>query len=249
LLRRLSLRTSAAVQPPLFDQQLRALRRRRMSKESSELFLHVRAFDDAIERAAVAGRGFERALLVGCVDRSWRSRLAELAPAVTEADDIASIEPAAFDLVVAIGEIESAPDPRLHLFALARALRPGGMIAGAIVGGASLPALRSALIEGSRETGRAALRVHPMIDGPALSLLLTSVDLTDAVVEIDRVDVSYRSLDRLAADLRAMGCTSVLAERQPLRRAEWDAARRAFLAGGERRVERFELIHFTAWAR
>lgn len=220
-----------------------------MSHESSELFLHARAFDDAVERVAASGRTFERALLLGCVDRSWKARLAELARSVAAVDDIMLIEPAAFDLVVAIGELDTAPDPRLHLFALARALRPGGMIAGAIVGGASLPALRSALLEGSRATGRAALRVHPMIDGPALSQLLASVSLANAVVEIDRVDVAYRSLDRLAADLRAMGCANALAERQPLTRAEWETARGAFLAGDVRRVERFDLLHFSAWAR
>lgn len=220
-----------------------------MSKESSELFLHARAFDDAIERAVATGRSFERALLLGCVDTSWHARLAELASSVVVADDITQLKPAAFDLVIAIGELDTAPDPRLHLFALARSLRARGLIAGAIVGGASLPALRSALLEGSRATGRAALRVHPMIDGPALSQLLASASLTDAVVEIDRVEVAYRSLDRLAADLRAMGCANALAERQPLRRAEWETARRAFLGGGERRVERFDLLHFSAWAR
>ena len=88
-----------------------------------------------------------------------------------------------------------------------------------------------------------------MIDGPALSALLNSAGIADSVVDVDRVGVAYRSLDRLAADLRAMGCTSVLAERQPLTRAEWRAARDCFLDGADRRVERFEILHFTGWAR
>ena len=186
--------------------------------------------------------------MIGCPGQ-LRDRVKDLAEQVVIADGIGGINPATFDLAITLGELETSPDPGLHLFVLARALRSGGMLAGAIVGGASLPALRSALLEGSRAVGRAVLRVHPMIDGPALSALLSSAGIGDAVVDVDRVDVAYRSLDRLAADLRATGCTNVLAERQPLSRAEWQGARDCFLDGADRRMERFEILHFTGWGR
>lgn len=219
-----------------------------MDRADEDLFLHQRAIDDLAERVAASGRRFERAIVIGCPER-WGGQLGALAEQVIAADSIAGLEPAKYDLAITLGELETAPDPGLHLFVLAQSLRAGGVIAGAIVGGASLPALRAALLESSRATGRAVLRVHPMIDGPALSAMLSSAGLVDAVIEVDRVDVAYRSLDRLVTDLRAMGCTNALLERQPLTRAEWQAARGSFLNGAERRLERFEILHFTGWAR
>jgi NADH dehydrogenase [ubiquinone] 1 alpha subcomplex assembly factor 5 len=196
----------------------------------------------------MGGRRFKRALVIGCPNGLEQS-LVSLGEAVDFADSLDSIEPAEFDLTISLGELETAPDPGLHLFILAQALRAGGMIAGVVVGGASLPALRSALLQGSRAGGRAVLRVHPMIDGPALSALLSSAGVADAVIDVDRIDVAYRSLDRLVADLRAMGCTNILAERRGIIRPEWEAARNAFLDGADQRVERFELLHFTGWVR
>lgn len=242
------LRTSVRVQPPLFDQRLRALRRDRMDRAGGDLFLYQRAIDDLVERVALSGRGFKRALVIGCPSR-FRDRLFSLAKEVVCATSTDHLQPGQFDLAISLGELETASDPALHLFVLTQTLQSGGMIAGAIVGGASLPALRSALIQSSRTEGRAILRVHPMIDGPALSALLSSAGVADAVVDVDRVDVAYPSLDRLAADLRTMGCTNILGERQPIIRAEWQAARDAFLEGADRRVERFELLHFTGWSR
>lgn len=235
--------------PPLFDPDLAALRRARARRLGSDYFLHARALEDIVERIAATGRRFERALVLGLPPGSWRERLSRHVGTLAAADDIAGLEPRSFDLAVTIGELASTPDPRLHLFVLGQALRPGGMLAGAIVGAASLPALRTALLEGARATGRAALRVHPTIDGPAMARLLAEAGLANAVVDIDRVAVAYRSLGQLVGDLRAMGCTSVLADRSALSRAEWDAARAAFVAAGAPVSERFELIHFAGWAR
>lgn len=219
-----------------------------MDRAGGDLFLHQRAFDDLAERVAASGRRFERAIVIGCPGR-LHHRVEPFAEQVIVADGIDGIEPASFDLAITLGELEALADPGLHLFVLTQALRPGGMLAGAIVGGGSLPALRSALLEGSRAARRVILRVHPMIDGPALSVLLSSAGIADAVVDVDRVDVAYRSLDRLAADLRAMGCTNVLVDHRPLTRADWQAARDCFLGGADRRVERFEILHFTGWVR
>ena len=71
------------------------------------------------------------------------------------------------------------------------------------------------------------------------------------VVDVDRMDVAYPSLKRLVSDLRGMGATNVLAKRskRPLTRAALAAAESAFSGGGDGRVtERFELLHFAAWA-
>ena len=98
--------------------------------------------------------------------------------------------------------------------------------------------------------GAATPHIHPQIDGPSLSALLGSVGLTEPVIDVDRVNVSYSSMDRLIADLRAMGCTNILAQRSrsPLSRGQVEIARSAFLDGEKRAIERFELLNFAAWA-
>ena len=87
--------------------------------------------------------------MIGCPGQ-LRHRVEAFAEQVVLADHMVGIEPATFDLAITLGELETSPDPGLHLFVLALALRPGGLLAGAIVGGSSLRALRSALLEGSR---------------------------------------------------------------------------------------------------
>jgi NADH dehydrogenase [ubiquinone] 1 alpha subcomplex assembly factor 5 len=62
--------------------------------------------------------------------------------------------------------------------------------------------------------------------------------------------VSYASLERLVADLRAMGATNILSARPRLiGRAGRAAAIGAFANAGDgaRTVETFELLHFAAW--
>jgi hypothetical protein len=87
------------------------------------------------------------------------------------------------------------------------------------------------------------------MDGQSLAALLTSVGFIEPVIDVDRVDVTYPSFDRLVGDLREMGCTNVLTERsrRPITRRRLDVARGAFLSGGNSVVERFELLHFVAW--
>jgi hypothetical protein len=71
------------------------------------------------------------------------------------------------------------------------------------------------------------------------------------VVDVDRVQVPYASLDRLVRDLRGMGATNILAarSRRPLSRQAKAAAAQQFAAAGngECAIETFEILHFAAW--
>jgi hypothetical protein len=81
--------------------------------------------------------------------------------------------------------------------------------------------------------------------------LLSAAGFAMPVVDVDRVRVSYRSLDQLVGDLRRMGATNLLAQRarRPLPRAAHAAARQAWAAAGDgaRTAETFEILHFAAW--
>ncbi len=239
---------------PIFDEPLRRLRQARASKIGGDRFLHARAFDDCLDRLVDVRRDFSNALIIGTASDGWVEALSAAIPNATvrvvPAGEVLNLPPASFDLCLAIGELETVNDITAAAFTMRHLLSPGGLLLGAAVGGNSLPRLREAMLAADRVGAGAVPHVHPSIDGPSLSALLTSVGLTDPVVDVDRVNVSYPSLDRLVFDLRTMGCTNVLAarSRQSLTRTQLDIARTTFLAGADRTIERFELHHFTAWA-
>ena len=66
--------------------KLRAMRRDRAARRGPELFLFERAFADCLERIALVQRRFDRALLIGCPDPSWRERLDAVADEVDVRD-------------------------------------------------------------------------------------------------------------------------------------------------------------------
>lgn len=249
--------------PELFDMKLRALRRDRAARRGPELFLFERVFADCLERIALIGRPFERALLIGCPDPGWPERLAGVADEVVATDPAPLLarngtiredawEPPAdsFDLVLAIGSLDTVNDLPRALRLVRIGMRSDGLFTGALSGGDTLPRLRAAMRAADAVVGSAAPHVHPRIEASAIAPLLESAGFVRPVVDIDRVQVSYPSLDRLVADLRSMGATNILSERAPpLTRIQLEEAKRAFAHAGEngRTTETFEILHFATW--
>ena len=124
---------------------------------------------------------------------------------------------------------------------------------GALAGGDSLPQLRLAMRAADQAAAVAVPHVHPRIEAAMLAPLLSKAGFVDPVVDVDRVQVSYESLDRLVRDLRAMGATNVLTQRSrsPLSKPARQAAAHAFSSAARdgRTVETFEILHFAAWTR
>lgn len=217
------------------------------------MFLHERAFGDCLERLGGIARRFETALLIGCSSPDWAERLGEYADRVDLVNDVDGQDfgVARFDLCVVVGTFDTVNELPLALHNIRRALRPDGPLIGAFPGGNSLAALRAALIEAERASGRAIARTHPRIEAPAFAGLLAAAGFAMPVVDIDRVRLRYLSLADLVRDLRAMGCTAVLADRPPpLSRSVAQEVARAFAAagGGDRTEELVDLIHFIGWA-
>jgi SAM-dependent methyltransferase len=156
----------------------------------------------------------------------------------------------AYDLVVAIGTLDSVNDLPRALLAIRQAMRPGGLFIGAMSGGNTLPQLRAAMRAADAVRGAAFAHVHPRIEPAALAPLLEQAGFVRPVVDVDRVQVSYPSLARLVGDLRRMAATNLLRARPGfVGRAARAAAERAFTGAGdgERTVELFELLHFAGW--
>jgi hypothetical protein len=252
--------------PDLFDMKARAIRRDRAALLGPELFLYERAFGDCLERIALVQRRFERALLVGCPDQSWPQRLGAFAATVDMRDpgpifaarsggeilveDGWTPPEGAYDLILAVGTLDGVNDLRLAFQLMRYAMTADALIIGAVSGGDTLPQLRSALRAADAVAGVAAPHIHPRIEAAALAPLLSETGFIDPVVDVDRVIASYRSLERLVADLRAMGATNVLNARPRfVGRSARAAAIRDFAAAGdrERTVETFEILHFAAW--
>lgn len=252
--------------PDLFDMHARAQRRDRAARIGPELFLCERAFADCLERIALQQRRFDRALLIGCPDPQWPVRLGAYASAVDIYDPGAlfaslshgatliedAFEPVqrTYDLVLAIGTLDTVNDLPLALRLIGYSMRGDGLFIGAVSGGDTLPQLRAAMRAADAVSGAAAPHIHPRIEPSALAPLLADAGFAHPVVDVDRVPVSYLSLERLVSDLRAMGSTNVLSAR-PLfvgKEARLSAIR-AFSAAGDglRTVENFELLHFAAW--
>lgn len=255
-------RTSGDV-PDLFDHRLRSLRRDRAIRTGIETFLYDRAFEDCLERLNGIHGDFSSVLLAGCPNRQWPKQLSPRTIAVVDpgplmaqkaggrcADlEILPFDAGQFDLVITIGLLDTANNLPLAAAALELVLKPGGFLLGALAGGDSFPRLRSAMLAADSAAGQAAPHVHPRIEAAALGNLLSAAGFVQPVVDVDRVELSYPSIDRLVDDLRAMGATNVLNSRtrRPLTRRALDAARTAFLDGEDRGTERVEILHFAAW--
>jgi NADH dehydrogenase [ubiquinone] 1 alpha subcomplex assembly factor 5 len=246
---------------------LRALRRDRAYRSGPELFLHERAFDDCLDRLALIQRKFQSALLIGCPDSDWRHRLGNYAERVeiiepgplfaraadAQLVDEEQFEPniTAFDLCVAVGTLDTVNDLPRALKSVRASLRQDSLFIGALAGGDGLPQLRRAMHAADQLAGAASPRIHPRIEAASLAPLLGACGFIKPVVDVDRVQVSYETLDRLVRDLRAMAATNILhaRSRKPLSRSAKAAATEAFRSAGDgsRTVETFELLHFAAW--
>lgn len=251
----------------LFDMNLRALRRDRAARHRPELFLLERAFEDCLDRIELIQRRFDTALLIGCPDAAWPQRMRSLVPRVDVVDPGALFaraaggerlvedqwqpESAAYDLVVGIGTLDTVNDLPKAFRSVFASLRPEGLFIGAMSGGDTLPQLRNAMRAADQITGEASAHVHPRIEASALAPLLSAAGFVMPVVDVDRVEVSYRSLDRLIGDLRGMAATNVLVarSRRPLSKAAFEAARQCFASAGDgqRTAETYETLHFAAW--
>jgi NADH dehydrogenase [ubiquinone] 1 alpha subcomplex assembly factor 5 len=248
---------------PLFDHRLRALRRDRAARSGIESFLYDRAFEDCLERLADIRVEFSDVLLAGCPNPAWPPRLGTRRVTVVDpgplfaeraggqSADLESLpfDPGSFDLCLCLGLLDTANNLALATAALHFVLKPGGLLLGAIAGGHSLPRLRAAMLAADGVAGQASPHVHPRIEAPALAHLLSGAGFAMPVVDVDRVEIGYGSLDGLVRDLRAMGATNVLntRSRQAVTRTAMDAARKAFVGGTDRATELVEILHFAAW--
>lgn len=263
----------------LFD---RALHRRRLDRAARDYdtaaFLKQRAALDAVDRLELSMRAFPLAAELGARTGGFAEALAASAArskidTLIEADLSLSMlkgrpgprlvldeerlpfAPASLDLVVSMLALHWTNDLPGALIQIRRALKPDGLFLGAIFGGATLSELRQSLLQAEAElSGGAGLRVSPFADGGDAAGLLQRAGFALPVTDVDRVTVRYSHLLRLLQDLRRMGETNVLLERdrRPLSRAlltrTAEVYQERFGLPDGRIPATFEIVAVTGWA-
>ena len=151
--------------------------------------------------------------------------------------------------ILSLGTLDTLNDLPGALMLMRHALEPGGMMIAQCLGAGTLPAMRQGVQVADGE--RTHARIHPQIDRPAASGLMSRAGFAKHVVDSRSLRARYGAFDRLVSDLRDQGLTGVLADAPPaFTRSSWARA----LAGFEplreedgKVTETFEILSLTGW--
>lgn len=264
--------------PDLFDKaQLVRMRDRASSGFDAFSFLKDMASERLADRLADVRRTFTYGLDVGCHDGrlsphlKQTGKIAEIAhcdvspgfltqlPEGHEARLMTGeVLPAAegeFDLITSCLFLHWVTDLPGLLKQMRLALKPDGLLLVSLLGGRSLQELRACLSEAETEiSGGLRARCAPMADIRDIGGLMQRAGLALPVADSDLITVEYPNIFRLMADLRGMGETNALVERN-----KHFSRRDLFLRAAEIYQERygnasgiipasFEIITITGWA-
>ena len=259
----------------LFDRRAWRLHRERAARCGCVDFLHVEVADRIVDRLDAVGRQFRTVLDLGAhhgalsralAHRPGIERIVAVEPAIvlmaqTSAIPIAAdpellpFHDASFDLAVSALALHWVADLPGTLIQLRRTLKPDGLFVGAMLGGATLTELRTALIEAELiEEGGASPRVSPTADLRDAAALLQRAGFAMPVADADTITVTYPDALALMHDLRAMGETNALSARRRTSLRRSTLARAVALYGerfglpGSRIPASFEILFLTGWA-
>lgn len=261
--------------PIVFDRALIRTRLARARRAGRSNFLMARVVEDLLDRLEPVQRRFDRVLDLGspwsdAADRlasSWQEAVVVRAAPLPEPsgagptlrlvgdEERQPFRSECFDLAVSLLSLQTANDLPGALAQIRHVLKPDGLFLGALLGGQTLQELRRAMAQAEAElNGGASPRVAPFADLRDLGQLLQRAGLALPVTDIDRIVVRYDSLFGLMRDLRDLGLTNALADRNrrpPSRRlfvraAEIYAAQYADADGRVRAT--FDIIWLSGWA-
>lgn len=251
--------------PELFDRKARSIRRDRTASLPEAFFTGL-IIDELLDRLSAVKRQFSSVLVIGAESRLIATLSAQNM-SITVADpsavraaphggiqveeDRLPFAPESFDLVLAVGLLDTVADLPGALLLIRRCLQPDGLFLGCMAAAPSLPTARAAIAAADSAVGTSAARIHPQVDVASAGDLLVRAGFALPVADLDSFDLSYRGLGSLIDDLRAAAGTNVLAQRHGVTRAWLAAAIDAFSsrAAADGRVrETISLVTLTGWA-
>ena len=241
--------------PVIFAPARRLAARRRMlagqARADAPRYVMADMVEDVIERLGFLRHGPVSALVIGEWTGTLAGHLRASGAQVTEAEpahgfaDEAPFPFGPFDLIASLAALDTVNDLPGALIHMRGGLAPGGLMIASMLGAGSLPGLRAAML--AADGTRPAPRIHPQVDVRAGGQLLQRAGFADPVVDSRSLEVRFRALDGLVADLRAQGLGNVLARAgPPLGKAALARAREAF---GGPSVEQFEILTLSGWRR
>ncbi len=253
--------------PHIFDRKLLDRRRQRVAAAPEDFLLKAVA-DDLLDRLAAVKRTFALGVDLGSplplvakhlaaggqVDRVIHiDRIGT--PDIVGDPELLPLAPASVDLIVSALALHWTDDLPGTLAQVRAVLKPDGLFLAALFGGETLTELRQALAQAESEvTGGASPRVSPFAELRTAGALLQRAGFALPVIDADKRIVRYDTALHLMRDLRAMGATNVLVERdrRPLRRQVLIRAAAIYaerFADPDGRIRAtFEVISLSGWA-
>ncbi len=200
-------------EPLIFDRRLLMLRRNRVAAGAGRHdFLLARVADDLAERLLAINRQFPLALNLGAYHGLLSRRLRTLSgvglvidmepargllaqcdgPKIQADEEALPFADQSLELVVSGLSLQLVNDLPGVLIQIRRALAPDGLLLAALLGGATLNELRTALLLAEAEIeGGASPRVAPFADVRDLGALLQRAEFALPVADAETVTVTY----------------------------------------------------------
>lgn len=256
-------------QPPLvFDRARLAANLARRNGASD--FVTDLVIEDLADRIGPVTRDFGKALVMGpeprLLPRTAHSASGpinfERVSTLVEVEGFPTVDPEALDLpgrdyglIVSLLDLQTVNDVPGFLASLRRHLAPDGLLIAAAIGGRTLTELRDTFLAADTDIlGGVSPRVAPMIDVRDAGSLLQRAGFALPVTDLETHTVRYRSPLSLMDELRALGVTNPLAQRDPrlltprhLQRAAQIYAERYADPDGRVRAT-LEILWLSGWA-
>jgi len=251
--------------PRIFDEGLRRIRKQRSAGLAHEAdFLHRAAANEIADRLHAINRNFPAFVCHGAPDLSQHVASHAIASDITAAATRTRIAfeesripfaPGTLDAFASVLTLHALNDLPGALLQIRRALKPDGFFIAALFGSRTLVELRSAFMQAEEELrGGISPRIAPLPDVREAGALLQRAGFALPVADTEDFTVSYADPFRLLRDLRLMGETNILhdRDRRALRR---DVLMRAIgiarndHAGTDGRMKAsFEIIYLSGWS-
>ena len=211
----------------IHDRKIARIKRERSFKNNPESKLFFNEYSqDMFERIELINTTFEKGLALGFRNINLKKsknishlKLAELGISqnidfVCD-EEFLPIKKSSLDIIISFFNLHSSNDIPGILFQINQSLKPNGLFIGCLFVGDTLKELRFCLAKAEEEiTKGISPRISPFADLQDLSNLLQRANFNLPVADIDRHKVTYDNPIKLMNDLREMGETNILKEKQ-----------------------------------
>ncbi len=242
--------------PNIFDEKILAVRRERAERRGAS-FLMQRCVQDLADRLLDINRIFENVIIIGLRPSAEALKNAlpvdKISKNIRVNPKLQTIAPQSQDLVINLLQLQNENDPIGTLIQMRQGLKPDGLLICALFGGDTLSELRQAFYKADALFfDGVSPRIAPFADHKQAAQLLSRAGLALPVVDLDRFCVNYKKFETLISDLRDLGETNVMVERDPryLSRDYVKALKENYKKNDSTGAfeTQFEILWLTGWA-